>query len=203
MSIPRPSLLSRIVRGVLLRLYRAQGWKPVGGPPDVRKAVLIGAPHTSSWDFLFFLGMTDQLGIKAHFMGKKSLFRWPLQRFMLDMGGVPVDRSASHNYVDSMIAEFAARDEFFLVIAPEGTRSGGGKWRSGFYHIALGAGVPIQCGWVDYENMRGGMGLKIEPSGDYPADMARIADFYRTHARPKHPEHAVTDLSAMLGQGGG
>jgi 1-acyl-sn-glycerol-3-phosphate acyltransferase len=184
---PTPSLLSRLVLGFLLWLYRRKQWHVEGTAP--RRCVIIGAPHTSGWDFVFFLGATHELGIRARFMGKQSLFRWPLKRFMLDMGGVPVDRSSSRNYVEQMVAEFAAHDDFVLVIAPEGTRKGVSKWRSGFYHIAQGAGVPIVCGWLDLANRRGGIGVLVEPSGDQAADMAQIAQFYRS-VMPDHPKLA-------------
>lgn len=196
---PRPGLMSRLVRHLIVSFYRARGWKAVGDPPADAKAVLIGVPHTSNWDFVFFLGVTADLGIQPNFMGKDSLFRWPMRRFMREMGGVAVNRRSSQNYVDAMAAEFAARDAMLLVIAPEGTRSGGGKWKSGFYHIAHKAGVPIYCGWVDYPARRGGLGMRLVPTGDYRADMARIAEFYRTHGRPRHPARGVTELDAMLG----
>ncbi len=169
-----------------------------GRAPDVRRCVIVGAPHTSNWDFLFFLGVTGAFGIRPRFMGKASLFRWPLRRFMLDMGGVPVERSASGNYVDAMIAEFGRRDDFMLVVAPEGTRGGAARWKSGFYHIALGAGVPVVCAWVDYAAGRGGFGPAIQPSGDYAADMARIAAFYRS-VMPGHPGlSAITAGDAQI-----
>ena len=116
-------------------------------------------------------------------MGKTSLFRWPLKRFMFDMGGVPVDRSARGNYVEAMAAAFAqakaAGRELALVIAPDGSRSSKPGWRSGFYHIALAAGVPIVPAWVDYARKTGGLGPALMPTGDYAADLARIAAFYR------------------------
>ncbi len=151
-----------------------------------RRCVITGAPHTSNWDFVFFLGTTDHFGIRPCFMGKLSLFRWPATRFMKDMGGVPIDRSQKGDHVAQMIAEFARRDELALVVAPEGTRSGGAGWHSGFYHIALGAGVPIVPAWVDSTRMRGGLGPEIMPTGDYRADLAQIAAFYRS-VMPDHP----------------
>lgn len=187
----RPSLPSRLTRAFLLWLYRRKGWRLAGGPPPgLHKCVIIGAPHTSNWDFIFFLGATAAYGIRPRFMGKASLFAWPLRRFMLEMGGVPVNRSASGAYVDSMVAAFAASDDMMLVIAPEGTRSAVRGWKSGFYHIALGAGVPIVCGWVDHARMTGGLGAAIMPTGDYTADMARIAAFYDS-VMPDHPKLAV------------
>lgn len=174
------SLLSRLARRVLISLYRRKGWKLEGQAPAERKFVITGAPHTSNWDFVFFIGATHRLGIRPSFMGKHSLFRWPLRRFMLDMGGIAVDRSKRANYVDQVVAEFARADALALVVAPEGTRSSDGEWRSGFYHIALGAGVPIVPAWVDNQAMRGGIGPALMPSGDYAADLRKLGDFYRS-----------------------
>ncbi|HMO68277.1 MAG TPA: lysophospholipid acyltransferase family protein [Novosphingobium sp.] len=185
-----PTLASKVVLGLCLWLYRMRGWRLRGQAPDVRKCVIIGAPHTTNWDFIFFLGATRSYGIRPSFMGKHSLFRWPLTRFMLDMGGLPVDRSARANYVDQVAAEFARRDDLMLVIAPEGTRKPVPHWRSGFYHIALAAGVPIVPAWVDHERMEGGLGPPVWPSGDYAADMARIAAFYHD-MMPGHPRLAA------------
>ena len=175
----KPSLLSRIVRRLLVALYRWKGWRIEGERPDVDKFVILGAPHTSNWDFIFFLGATHDLGIRPSFMGKASLFKWPMTRFMLDMGGVPVDRSKRANYVDQVAQAFAEAEDLALVIAPEGSRTFRGDWRSGFYHIAMAAGVPIVPAWVNNETLRGGLGEPIVPTGDYGADLARIAAFYR------------------------
>lgn len=193
---PPPALASRIVRRLFLWAYRSLGWTAVGAPPADRRCVIIAVPHTSNWDFLFFLGLTNALGIKAHFMGKDSLFRWPMGRFMRDMGGVPIDRSSRQNVVDAMVAEFARRGEFMLTIAPEGTRKAVGQWRTGFYHIAMGAGVPLVCGRIDYATKTGGLGPAIMPTGDYEADMEKIVAYYRD-ATPRHPERAVTDFSII------
>ena len=186
-----PALLSKIVRRLLLWLYHARGWKAVGEPPADRRCVIIAAPHTSNWDFLYFLGLTDALGVRAHFMGKTSLFRWPMARFMRDMGGVPVERRASHNQVEAMVAEFGRRKQFMLTIAPEGTRGAVKQWRSGFYHIALAAKVPMVCGLMDYGTKTGGLGPAIWPTGDYKADMVKIAEFYRS-VTPKYPDRATS-----------
>lgn len=181
MSIDRPTRLSRLVRRVLLALYRWRGWRLEGAHPGVPKFVITGAPHTSNWDFVFFLGATHAFGIRPSFMGKHTLFRWPMARFMQDMGGVSVDRSkrGSH-YVEQMAAEFAHRGELALVVAPEGSRKSDGHWRSGFWHIARAAGVPIVPAWVNNRTMRGGLGPAIWPSDDLAADLARLAAFYRS-----------------------
>ena len=194
----KPTLASRAVRRLLLWIYTAKGWTAVGAPPPDRRCVIVAAPHTSNWDFILFLGLTNALGIKAHFMGKSSLFKWPMTRFMKDMGGVAVDRTKSRNYVDATIAEFDQRDEFMLVIAPEGTRSVVTQWRTGFYHIALGAKVPLVLGWIDYERKVGGLGPAIMPTGDYASDMRIIVDFYADKVA-RHPELTAHDYETIVG----
>lgn len=174
-----PSPLSRIVRRALIALYHWKGWRLEGTRPDCAKFVITGAPHTSNWDFVFFIGATHELGIRPSFMGKHTLFRWPLTEFMRDMGGVPVDRRSRGNYVEQVAAAFREADELALVVAPEGSRRSTGEWRSGFYHIALAAGVPIVPAWVNNATMRGGLGEPMMPSGDYRADLAKLAAFYR------------------------
>lgn len=194
-TAPRPaSPLSRLVKRTLIALYRWKGWRIEGQRPLHAKFVIVGAPHTTNWDFVFFIGATHELGIRPSFMGKHTLFRWPMTRFMLDMGGVPVDRRRRANYVDQVADAFARADELALVVAPEGTRRSNGEWRSGFYHIALAAGVPIVPAWVDNRAMRGGLGEPIMPTGDYRADLAQLAAFYREKL-PDCPRFA--ELEAM------
>lgn len=198
----RPGLAARFVKRALLALYHRHGWRADGAVPEPRRFVIIAAPHTSNWDFLYFLGLTQDLGINAHFMGKESLFRWPLGGFMRAMGGVAVDRSSSHNMVQQMVAEFARRDEFMLTIAPEGTRGKTVKWKTGFYQIALAAKVPLVVGMMDYGRRVGGLGPAIMPTGDYAADMARVWDVYQD-CIPKNPAGATQSLSDILGAGPG
>lgn len=192
----KPSLLSRLVRRILVLLYRRKGWQIEGSRPDVAKFVILGAPHTSNWDFVFFLGVADDLGIRPSFMGKKSLFKWPATNFMLDMGGVPVDRSQRANYVSQVVKAFEDAEELALVIAPEGSRTSQGEWRSGFYHIAMAAGVPIVPAWVNHDAMTGGMGEPLMPTGDYRADLAKLAAFYR-EKRPDCDRFVVLEKSTQ------
>jgi 1-acyl-sn-glycerol-3-phosphate acyltransferase len=195
------SLSSRLVKWVLLALYRWKGYSIAGEPPSDKRCVILGAPHTSNWDFVFFLGAVTQMGLRPSFMGKVSLFKWPMTRFMHDMGGIPVDRKArDKNYVDQVVTAFAKTGELSLVIAPEGTRGTIEGWRSGFYHIAQGAGVPIFPAWFDKTTGRGGIGAGVVPSGDFAADLRKIADFYYA-AMPDHPKLAV--LYAQAGISGG
>jgi 1-acyl-sn-glycerol-3-phosphate acyltransferase len=181
----KPSLMSRVLRAFIMWLYKRHGWKAVGEVPEPRRFVIIAAPHTSNWDFPYYIGLTQTMGIKPHFMGKETLFRWPMRNFMLDMGGVPVVRNSGGNYVQAMIDEFAKRDEFMLTIAPEGTRGSVRKWKTGFYHIAMGANVPIVVGMMDYGKNTGGLGPAIWPTGDYEADMVKVAEAYAS-VTPKH-----------------
>ena len=182
----RPTLKSRVVKAAVLGLFRWKGWRLEGVAPPGRKYVILGAPHTSNWDFIFFTGATWKLGIHPRFLGKLSLFRPPLTRFMYDMGGVPIDRSVRGDHTAQVVAQFAAHDDFRPVIAPEGTRRGVAKWRTGFYHIALGAGVPVVPAWVDTPAKRGGIGPAIPMTGDFARDIGAIADFYRS-VMPDHP----------------
>lgn len=168
-----------MVRRILIALYRWKGWKLEGERPVHDKFLIVGAPHTSKWDFIFFIGAAHELGIRPSFMGKHTLFDGPQRRFMLDMGGVPVVRHERGGYVRSVVDAFEQADALALVVAPEGSRSSNGEWRSGFYHMALGAGVPIVPAWVNNRTMRGGLGDPIVPSGDYRADLAKLAAFYR------------------------
>lgn len=177
----RPSLLSQFVRWLLIAIYQLRGWHVEGRAPPIPKFIVIGAPHTSNWDFAVFLGAIDELGVQPSYIGKHSLFHWPMRRFFMDMGGIPIDRTKRHNYVIEVASEIAKRDRIALVIAPEGSRHPEGNWRSGFYHIAMRAGVPIVPAWIDRKRRRAGLGEPIHPSGDYEADLARIAAFYRAN----------------------
>lgn len=186
----KPSWLSQLLRRALVGVYRRHGWRAHGVIPEPRKFVLIAAPHTSNWDFVYFIGLTEELGFMPRFMAKASLFRWPWKNFLLDMGGVPVDRSSKQNYVQAMIDEFKRRDEFMLTVAPEGTRSTVRAWKTGFYHIAMGAGVPLVVGMMDYGTKTGGLGPAIWPTGDYAADMKKVAEIYAT-VTPKNPANGM------------
>lgn len=189
----KPSLLSRLLRKMLYWVYRSHGWTAYGQIPESRKFIIVAAPHTSNWDFLYFIGLTADLGIMPHFMAKNTLFKWPMRNFLLDMGGVPVNRNSPQNYVQQMADEFAKRDEFMLTIAPEGSRKNSRKWKTGFYQIAMAAQVPLVIGMMDYGTKSGGLGPAIMPTGDYEADMAKILEYYQ-QVIPKHGERAVKNI---------
>ena len=193
----KPTILSRIVRRIIIWIYHAKGWKLEGRlPRDLKKYVIAGAPHSSNWDFVFFAGATHEEGVKPNFMGKHTLFKGLMRNFMFDMGGIPVDRSKRANVTQQVAEEFAQRDELALVIAAEGTRSSNGEWKSGFYHIAQAANVPIVPAWVCNRDMILGFGPPIYPSGDYGADLDQIAD-YMLSKRPDYERYKVLKAQAL------
>lgn len=183
MSLARPrrkrSILSRIVRRIILAIYRWRGWTLDGHLPDIPKFVIAGAPHTSNWDFVFFTGATAAEGIEPAFMGKHTLFKGVMRNFMLDMGGIPIDRTQRANVVEQVADEFARRERLALVIAAEGTRSSMGEWKSGFYNIARAANVPIVPAWVCNTRRIVGFGPAIIPSANYGETLLEIARFMR------------------------
>lgn len=186
---PKLNWLERLVRRLLVTWFRRSGWTVSGTLPPDRKFVIMGASHTSNWDFLVFLGAVHAVGRQIRFVGKHSLFRWPMGGFMKALGGVPVDRSAPRDMVSQIVAQFRAHDDFILVVAPEGTRSFNTRWKSGFYQIALKAGVPIVAAGPDYPTRRGVFGPVIHPTGNYAEDLKPAFAFFRT-ITPKHPERA-------------
>lgn len=160
---------------MLLKLF---GWRAVGSLADQPKCVVIVAPHTSNWDFPVMLLLAFALRLKVTWMGKHTLFRPPFGGIMRRLGGLPINRGTRHNMVQQAVSSFLSHDQLALAILPEGTRQRTPYWRSGFYHIALGAQVPIALGFADYRRKVGGIGRVIVPSGDVDADMALIRDFY-------------------------
>lgn len=163
------------------------GWRVVGDARQYPKAVLIAAPHTSNWDFIYGLAIAWSLNIKFSFIGKDSLFRGPLGTVMQALGGIPVNRHERKNAVQQIVDIFNEREALILGIAPEGTRRRVEYWKTGFYYMALEANVPILLGFFDYERKIGGMGSYIFPTGDIQADMQLIHDFY-ADKKGKNPE---------------
>ena len=154
------------------------GWAPIGKAPELKKYMVIGAPHTSNWDFIIGLAIIFAAGWKLHWVGKHTLFAPPFGWLMRWLGGFPVDRRQSHNTVDGYIKLFEESEQLALVIAPEGTRKANAKWKTGFYHIANGAQVPIVLGYLNFEERRAGMGDLLQPSGDIAKDFQIIRQFY-------------------------
>ena len=164
-------ILARIIMWLL-------GWRVEGKLPDQPKYVLIGAPHTSNWDFVLFLGLIFHLRANVHFMGKAELFRFPIGWFFRYCGGVPVDRKKSTGLVDQMVKVYNESEKFILTIAPEGTRHHVTEWKRGFYHIAKGAGIPIVMAVVDGKHKEVRIGQVFQPTDDIEADMRAIQGYF-------------------------
>lgn len=170
-----------------LTILRLTGWRMKGEVPKGDQYVLIACPHTSNWDGLFFWAFAAAFRVRLNWMGKAALFRAPFKGVMQRMGGVPIDRSRARNTVDAAIDRFREGEHFWLAVAPEGTRRAVDYWKSGFYHIARKAEVPIVLVFLDYAKKEGGFGPTIRPTGDPSADMDQIRAFY-AEKRPCRPE---------------
>lgn len=169
----------RPVRRLLARLFLAiTGWKPEGERPVPDRFVLIAAPHTTNWDFPYLLAFAEVYGVRVSWIGKHTLFRWPFGPLMRALGGIPIRRHKRENQVEVLARLFEARDTLALVIPAEGTRDYVEYWKSGFYHIARRADVPIVPSFLDYARKRGGFGPALEATGDVTRDMDRIRAFY-------------------------
>jgi 1-acyl-sn-glycerol-3-phosphate acyltransferase len=139
---------------------------------------LIGAPHTSNWDFVLFLGVIFSLKANVRFMGKAEIFVWPVGWFFRYCGGIPVDRKKSTGLVDQMVQACNETDKFILTIAPEGTRYHVTEWKRGFYHIAKSAGIPIVMAKVDGRHKTVHIGQVFYPTDDMETDMQNIRDAF-------------------------
>lgn len=183
MEIPEPGphvprrggpIRAAIGRG-MLRILRFR----CGGPfPDLAKAVIIAAPHSSTRDFFIGIGLVFAMRLDARFIGKMELFRGPLGPLMRWLGGLPVNRSRPDGIVEQTVAMFTERERLLLAVAPEGTRKPVDRWKSGFYRIAIGAGVPIVPGFFDNRRRLVGFGPAFHPTGDMAADIAQLREFY-------------------------
>ena len=167
-----------LCRSVILGLYGLAGWRVGGEIPEDKKMVVIAAPHTTNWDLPIMLAVAFYYRVDLKWMGKDSLFKGPFGWLMHALGGIPIDRSKSNNVVDQMVAIYQEADDLLVAIPPEGTRSKVRYWKTGFYNIAHGAGVPIAFGYLDYKNKVGGIGGKLTTTGDYDADLEKIKAFY-------------------------
>ena len=159
-------------------ILSAMGWRIEGRVPNLPRLVVIAVPHTSAWDFLVGMAGMFALGIRISWLGKHTLFRPPLGGLMRWLGGIAVDRRTSGGLVDKTAALFNRRDKLILGLAPEGTRKKVDTWRSGFYHIAYRAGVPIVPVALDYGTRTLRIGSPLVPSGDYEADLPRLRAFF-------------------------
>ena len=167
-------LKQKLARLILRRL----GWTVVGVAPEHPRCVLIAAPHTSNWDFLYMLLYAAAFGLNVRWLAKKSLFNPLMGWFMRALGGIAVDRDAAHGVVKDLTEVFARESSLMLVIPTEATRARTPFWKSGFYRIAKGANVPIVPTFLDYKLRQGGFGPALIPTNDVTADMQQLRDLY-------------------------
>ena len=171
----RNSWLAQTLGRLVLKIT---GWKVSGELPIEPRSVIIAAPHTSNWDFVFLIAATSALGVRIHWLGKDSLFNHPLGFIMHWLGGIPVNRSKRTRLVSQIAARFQTQASLHLVIPPAGTRARTDRWRSGFYHIAQSAKVPVIFGFLDYPKKLAGISKAMPLSGRLQEDMDRIRVFY-------------------------
>jgi 1-acyl-sn-glycerol-3-phosphate acyltransferase len=170
----------------ILRIF---GWKAdCVIPPEIRKVVMIVAPHTSAWDFVIGRLTYWASDVKIQILIKKESFKFPFGFLLRKLGGIPVDRGKRNNMVTRAVELFAQNEALVIVITPEGTRKLARVWKKGFYLIATEAKVPIVLAYIDYKTKTGGVGEIFYPTGDYEKDMVYITNFYRDKTAC-HPEN--------------
>jgi 1-acyl-sn-glycerol-3-phosphate acyltransferase len=172
-----------LMRWLSRRLLGLMGWHAEGmsvaAIEEVPRFVLIAAPHTSNWDFPITLMLCFVLEMNVYWMAKASLFVWPIGWLSRWLGGIPIDRGASNNTVQATVDTFGRRARLIVIVAPEGTRGKVSHWKTGFYHMAHGAGVPVGMAYLDFARKAGGVGRFFTTSGDIGADMEEIKAFYK------------------------
>lgn len=172
------------------------GWKVVGNWPEgLKKAVLIAIPHTSNWDLLYARAAFYIMDIPVKFTIKKEVMVGPLGWLIKALGGIAIDRKKvagkrKQTYTETMVSMLKERDELVIMVTPEGTRSYAPRWKTGFYHIALGAGVPVVIGYLDYRLKHAGIGPTVYSSGDMDLDIEEMMKFGRT-VTGKFPENGI------------
>jgi 1-acyl-sn-glycerol-3-phosphate acyltransferase len=169
-------------------------WRVESALPELPRFVICVAPHTSNWDFFVAYGAKLAIGLRANWLGKHTIFRGPFGPLLRWMGGIAVDRRAAHGVVEQVAARFMDSDAMVLAVAPEGTRKAVTRWKTGFYHIARIADVPVVPVGLDWDTRRVRIGEPQYPSGDEAADLERLMTFFR-RVRGRHPERAFPQPS--------
>ena len=187
MTVFSTPIITPFIRFIALAIAKLRGWKVPDENPGLNKAVLIGAPHTSNWDFFLMLMGAIIMRLEVNWIGKHTLFVPPLGPIMRWLGGTAIDRKNSKNFVDAVVEQFEKSDKLMIVIAPEGTRSKVEKWKSGFYYMAHLSNVPIVMSYVDYQDKIVGIKGVFTPTGDAEKDIAYMQKLYGdVHGKRPH-----------------
>jgi len=180
---PTRTLAAKCAAGAL----RIFGWRVVSAPAVTDKGVVVVYPHTSNWDFLIGVLARTVMQLPMYWIGKDSLFRFPMRTVMLALGGTPVDRSRPHGLVDQLREVMNQHDRYYVTITPEGTRRRTDHWKSGFYHLALGLNVPVGLAFIDYKRREVGVAEWMPLTGNIEQDLAHIREVY-AERRGRYPE---------------
>ena len=179
-----------ILKGVSWAFLKLWGWKVVGDVPTKKRFVIIGAPHTSNWDFPIFLSMVGYRGLRVNYLAKHTLFQGAFGWFFYYLGGIPVDRASpdAKDVVSQVVEEFKVREQIWLGIAPEGTRKKVEKWKTGFYRIAKAADMPVATAYLDKKSKTVGFGPMFTVTGDMEKDINDMMNFYadKTGVNPEN-----------------
>jgi 1-acyl-sn-glycerol-3-phosphate acyltransferase len=159
-------------------LLASRGWRIEGNLPPVSKMVIIAGPHTSAWDLGVALSCEMAMRLDVSFLAKHSLFFWPFGAFLRAFGGIPVDRRSRHDIVEQMTQRFAASDAMVLALSPEGTRQRVEQWKTGFYHIARSADVPIVPAVIDFKRRTVRFGSPLHPQGAMEAEIRQLRAYF-------------------------
>jgi len=181
-----------MLRPLYKLLFKITGWRVEGGfPPELKKFVVVIAPHTSFWDFFVGYCAKEITRLKANFLVKKEVFKFPVGPILISLGGVPVDRNKSQYLVDRIVEIYDQRERFALALTPEGTRRKVQRWKSGFYRIAMKAHIPIILVGFDYGRKLVEIREPFYPSGDMEKEIEEIKSYFRGF-EGKHPELGVS-----------
>lgn len=183
-------MISGLFKWLCVLWFRITGWRaPKGIPPSVRQYVLVVAPHTSNIDFFVGVAARKILKLNVKYIAKRELFKFPIKRLLINLGGFPVDRSAKGKLVDQMVENFRKIEDFAITVTPEGTRGRVSKWKTGFYYIALNAKVPVVMSGFDYKKKEVLLSDPFYLTGNIESEMDEMHKFFGK-ITPKHPENS-------------
>lgn len=188
MTVFNTPIITPLIRAIALLITKLFSWKVVDTNPNLKKAVLIGAPHTSNWDFVWMLLGAIIMRLEVNWIGKHTMFVFPIGFIMRYLGGSAINRGASKNFVEAVVDNFNDSEKLMVVIAPEGTRAPVKEWKTGFYYMAHLAQVPVVMAYVDYKDKVIGIKQVFTTTGDAAADIAVMQEVY-SHVEGKIPEN--------------